>query len=300
MYAVQFDFPGGRETLSYREAPEPTLGAGEVMIGFETSSINPADLKISGGRIAPRAGTSPFTLGWDVVGIVERVAPGVDTFRVSDRVVGMSTMASTGRGTWSQLVALPATSLALAPIGIDPTVLAQLPLVGLTALKAADELGPIPGQTVLVVGAAGAVGSCVVQLLARIGVEVHALVRTREQVDALASDGQVSAVYTGEAPASSFGAIIDAAGVDAAYALRPGGTYVTCVPGTLPESVGANGSFGVTVIVPESGTNLAMLLGYLADGSLNLGEPSVFMLSDIATALTAFENRLGRRTVLTS
>ncbi|WAH97744.1 NADP-dependent oxidoreductase [Arthrobacter sp. MMS18-M83] len=298
MYAVQFDFPGGRETLSYREAPEPTLGAGEVMIGFEASSINPADLKISGGRIAPRAGTSPFTLGWDVAGIVDQVAPGVEGFRVGDRVIGMSTMASTGRGTWSQLVSLPATSLALAPTRIDPTVLAQLPLVGLTALKAVDELGPLPDQTVLVVGAAGAVGSCVVQLLARLGVEVHALVRTRERADALASEGQVTAVYTGEAPTSTFDAIIDAAGIDAAYALRPGGSYVTCVPGTLPESVGAGGSIGATAIVPESGANLATLLGFLADGSLSLGEPSVFRLSDIDAALTAFENRRARRTVL--
>lgn len=300
MYAVQFDLPGGRETLSYREVPEPTLGAGEVMIGFEASSINPADLKISGGRIAPRAGTSPFTLGWDVVGIVDRVAPDVEGFRVGDRVIGMSAMAWTGRGTWSQFVALPASSLALAPAGVKATMLAQLPLVGLTALKAVEELSPVAGQAVLVVGAAGAVGSSVVQLLARLGVEVHALVRAREQVDALALDGQVSATYAGEAPASSFGAIIDAAGIDAAYALRPGGTYVTCVPGTLPGSLGANGSVGVTAIVPESGANLATLLGYLADGSLNFGLPSVFRLNDIAAALVAFESRLGRRTVLIS
>ncbi|UFS58340.1 alcohol dehydrogenase catalytic domain-containing protein [Subtercola endophyticus] len=296
--AVQFDFPGGRETLRYREAPEPELASGEVLVRFEASAVNPADLKISGGSIAPRAGTSPYTLGWDIVGTIERRADGAETFEVGDRVVGMVRMASTGRGTWSQFVAVPAASITLAPAAIEPAVLAQLPLVGLTALKAIEKLAPSAGDRVLVVGAGGAVGGCTVQMLARLGVECHALVRTPEQAEQLRTNPSIAAVYCGEAPADSFHSIIDAAGIDASAAVRAGGTYITCVPGTLPDQLESKGAAGATAIVPESGSQIALLLDHLADGSLHLQNPDIFRLDDFEAALTSFASRTGRRTVL--
>ncbi|MGP3533976.1 alcohol dehydrogenase catalytic domain-containing protein [Microbacterium sp. RD1] len=257
------------------EISEPSPGEGEVLVRLEASALNPADLKIRNGLIRPRGGEAPWTLGWDLVG---RVHSGAG-FHPGARVLGMSTMASTGRGTWAELVALPATALAPAPEHLEASVLAPLPLVGLTALQAVDVLAPEPGDDVLVVGARGAVGSLVVRMLEARGVAPR------------------SAVRGDEIRPSSADIVVDAAGVDNGAAVRPGGRYIALVPATEPSSL-PDGSAPTVVRASQSGAGLSRLLALVADGVIPLSPPRVFALEEAAAAFAAFERRDGRRVAL--
>jgi NADPH:quinone reductase-like Zn-dependent oxidoreductase len=294
MLAVQITPAGGREALFLADVADPSPDAGEVLVRFEASSINPADLKVRDGAHRPRSGDYPFTLGWDLVGTVE----GGAGFAPGTRVMGMSAMASTGHGTWSDRVVLPASSLATAPHGMDPGVLAQLPLVGLTALQALDDLGPVANEDgVLVIGAGGAVGGLVVQILLHRGIRPACLVKDRTKAYESLHGLDVDIVDRVDPDSSA--AIIDAAGTGSANALRPGGRLVMVVPGTQPASL-PDGASQVVVRVAESGERLSELGSLVQSGVLRLGRPDRFALRDAASALDAFEARGGRRIVLLS
>src|SRR5690606_31837547 len=150
---------------------------------------------------------------------------------------------------------------------------------GLTAWQAVELLEPQPGQDLLVIGARGAVGSLALQLLAARGFRARAIARG-DVVEPASADG-----------------IVDAAGVDHAAALRPGGRYVTVVPGTGPDEL-AGGGAPLVCYTRESGERLAELLRLFAEGAIRLEEPVVFPLDDAMSAFYAFERRGGRRVAL--
>ncbi|QYB04665.1 NADP-dependent oxidoreductase [Rhodococcus sp. USK10] len=294
MFAVQFDSPGYIDVLQVRNIPVPSPGEGEVLIALEASAINPADVKIRSGMITPQ-GSAPFTLGYDLVGTVKQAGPNAGRFLPGDRVIGASTSAVTGNGTWSEFVCLPETSLARAPENVDSAILAQLPLPGLTAMQAVDALQLTPGADVLVAGAAGAVGRIALQLLHLRGYRAHALVRRAEQAESLPT-GVAEEVHIGSLPVSRVDAVIDTAGIDLSAALRPGGHYVTVVPGSPPHSVSPESA--TLVITHESGAMLHALAELLASGELDLPGSTTFTFSEIEAAHHEYDRQLGRRITL--
>ncbi|KAF0957856.1 NADP-dependent oxidoreductase [Rhodococcus sp. T7] len=295
MFAVQFDSPGDIDVLQLRDIPVPSPGEGEILIALEASAINPADVKIRSGMITPRQGNAPFTLGYDLVGTVRQTGPTAGRFLPGARVIGVSTLAVTGTGTWSEFVCLRETSLAGAPEDVDPAILAQLPLPGLTAMQAVDALQLPQRSEVLVSGAAGAVGRIALQLLHLRGHRTHALVRRAEQAELLPT-GVAEEVYIGSPPTSRVDAVIDAAGIDLSAALRPGGHYVTVVPGSPPHSVSKDSA--TLVIAHESGAMLHTLAELLTAGDLTLPDSTTFKFSEIEAAHREYERQLGRRITL--
>ncbi|WP_216695276.1 NADP-dependent oxidoreductase [Dietzia psychralcaliphila] len=288
MFAIQFDEPGGPDVLKIREVPRPIARDGEVIIEFEASTINPADVKIRNGQIAPRAAHSPFTLGYDIVGtVVETGGSSLTDLPVGSRALGMSAMAVSGIGTWSQFVKLSADSVAPAPEEFEAATLAQLPLAGLTALQGVQALDLAEESDVLVVGAAGAVGNLAIQLLRNRGHRVHALVRSDEQAERLPAEIDR---HVGDIPDSVVDAVLDTAGIDMSDALHPGGRHVTVVPGSA--AVDAK-----LIITRESGAMLRDLVRELDQG-LRLGEPIVYPISEIRSAHAHFERGPERRIAL--
>ncbi|MBB4134103.1 alcohol dehydrogenase catalytic domain-containing protein [Gordonia humi] len=274
MLAVQFDEPGGLDVLRVREIARPVPGADEVIVAFEASVINPADVKIRSGQIPVRGGSLPVTLGYDLVGRIAAVGVDVTGLEVGTRVAAMSALAITGVGAWSEYVRLSAASVAPAPGEPEPAVLAQLPLAGLTAWQGIDALKLQAGDEVLVTGAAGAVGKLAVQVLLGRGHPVRALIRDTTQV------GQVPAgvqVETDTPDAGSVDAILDTAGIDASTALRSGGRHITVVPGSAAEAA-------KLIITRESGEMLADLLDMVARGELRLDPTVRFGLRDVRAA----------------
>ncbi len=146
--------------------PDPTPGPRDLLVRVRAVSVNPVDTKVRRST-APAEGSDAKVLGWDAVGIVEAVGAEVQGFQAGDRVYYAGSIVRPGCN--SELHAVDARIAALAPTTLDDAQAAALPLTTITAYELLfDRLG-VPkgggaGQTLLVVGGAGGVGSILVQL----------------------------------------------------------------------------------------------------------------------------------------
>jgi NADPH:quinone reductase len=174
-YAIdRFGEPG-----TVREMPNPTAGAGDVVIRVHAASINPMDaFIISGASQGWKEHRLPLVPGLDAAGVVEHVGASVTELKTGDEVIAnVSDLPFFGAGTFAERVAAPAGSVALKPARLSFDEASTLPLAGLTALAAIEALDPLKDKVVLVIGATGAVGSFFVQLAAKRGASVVALAR---------------------------------------------------------------------------------------------------------------------------
>ena len=153
-------------------------GAGEVLVRVQTSSVNPLDGAVAGGMLAQMGlpYEYPVTLGRDFAGVVEQVGEGVASVAAGDEVFGeISAFNPPVRdGAWTERIVVGEDFLAPKPAGVDTAQAGAAPLATLTALTIIDALELSDGQTVLVVGATGGVGSIVVQLAKAAGATVLA------------------------------------------------------------------------------------------------------------------------------
>ncbi|GAA5230410.1 NADP-dependent oxidoreductase [Arthrobacter cryoconiti] len=175
MKAIRYHEFGSTEVLQEEEVQRPTPAADEVLIRVVATSFNPVDDHIRLGVLADAIPTPlPITPGLDVAGTVEQLGENVTTFQVGDAVIGMFPLDVHGGA--AEYAVIAANFLAAAPTTLPLVDAAALPLTGLAARQAAVELGQVAkGQTVLVNGAGGAVGSIVVQLAADAGAVVTAV-----------------------------------------------------------------------------------------------------------------------------
>ncbi len=153
-------------------------GAGEVVVRVQASSINPLDGAVAAGMLAQMGlpHEYPVTLGRDFAGVVEQVGDGVTALAAGDEVLGeISAFNPPVRdGAWSERIVVGEDFVAKKPAGVDTAEAGAAPLVTLTALATVDALELASGQTVVVVGATGGVGSIVVQLAKAAGATVVA------------------------------------------------------------------------------------------------------------------------------
>lgn len=175
MEAVAIEQFGGPEHIRLMQRPIPVCGPDQVLIKTAAAGVNPVDYKIREGRLAGRFPHHfPLILGWDVSGEVETVGPAVTSFVPGDRVVAYARKSCVEWGTYAQYVAVPEEAVAVAPSTVDMATAACLPLAALTALQMIRGIRAGPGDTVLVHGGSGGVGSFAVQLLANLGAGVIA------------------------------------------------------------------------------------------------------------------------------
>jgi len=149
--------------------PKPTPGEGEVLVHLGAAGINPIDWKIADGAFG---GTMPHVfpliLGVDGAGTVEAVGPGVTRLHVNDGVYGQFLHPPVGIGTYAEYVVAPETlGISIRPRGMYNEQAAAVPTAGMTALQTIDELALPEGQSLLVLSAAGGVGSFAVQLASK-------------------------------------------------------------------------------------------------------------------------------------
>jgi NADPH2:quinone reductase len=160
------------------EVPDPQPGPGQVLIKVEAAGINPMDRMIADGALQPIGPARfPLVLGVDLVGIVEAVGEGAGRFVPGEELFGQLLIAPWGSaGTYAERVAVSEDQpLARVPQGLDPVVAAALPTAGSTALEIVESLEPLSGKTVVLVGAAGGVGSFATQLAANAGAHLVAV-----------------------------------------------------------------------------------------------------------------------------
>jgi NADPH:quinone reductase-like Zn-dependent oxidoreductase len=201
-----------------------------VLIRTVATSINPVDDKTREGAIGEGTPPLPMTLGWDLAGIV--VDGGSSGLRAGERVIAMSHQLSSARGTWADLVALPAQAVAAAPQAVSLIEAAILPLPGLTAWQTLDWLAVSAGERLLIAGAAGAVGGLALQIARARGVKVDALVSRETQV-AFGYDHGADLVTTDHRALRdrSYDAVFDTFGAFVTEAVADGGRYASIATG---------------------------------------------------------------------
>lgn len=168
---------GPPEQLAVARVPRPAPGPGQVMLEVKAASVNPADVLLVTGKYHERRPLRfPFVPGRDLAGTVAALGEGVTRFAVGDAVFGSL---ETDGGAFAEYAVTGAQSAQLArrPEELDPARAAALSTVGLTALGMLGAAGLQPGETVLVIGGSGGVGSVLVQLLSRRGAHVVATAR---------------------------------------------------------------------------------------------------------------------------
>lgn len=181
MRAWRFHEPGDIRNLVLEDVERPEPKDGEVLVRIETAALNPADHYLVLGQY-PRAGAPPFTPGRDGAGTIETPLAG-GRFKPGDRVVLLGGQTGiSALGTLAEYSAIPEAWLAPLPDGWSVQEGAAGPLVLLTAWRALVVCGGLKaGETVLVTGASGGVGTAAIQLAKSMNARVIALSRCSEK-----------------------------------------------------------------------------------------------------------------------
>ena len=170
--AVRFDKYGDVDVLNVVEVDRPTPGSGQVLVRVKAAGINPGEASIRKGLLHERwPATFPSGEGSDMAGVVEEVGASVDAFSPSDEVLGWTDQ----RASHAELVLAPLDQLIRKPADVPWEVAGALFVAGVTAYAAVRAVGASTGDTVVVSGAAGGVGSLTVQLARLAGAAVIGL-----------------------------------------------------------------------------------------------------------------------------
>src|SRR5689334_9460658 len=161
--AVQFSRFGGPEVLEIVDLPDPHPGPGQVRIAVRAAGVNASDWKKRQGLMDPEL---PQTMGYEAAGVVDELGAGVADVAVGDAVFGFS-----GQGAAQAELAV-LSHYAPVPPSLDFAGAAALPAAVETAVRALDQLGVAAGETLLISGASGSVGSAAVQLAVARGTRV--------------------------------------------------------------------------------------------------------------------------------
>lgn len=174
MKAAYIEQTGGPESIIYGELPDPTPGAGEVLVRVGAASVNPIDTYVRAGLVGAELPV-PFVVGSDFAGTVEAVGEGVTNWHPGDDVWGANQGGQGRQGTAAELACVGAEWLHATPEGVSDEEAAAIALVGITAhIGLVLKAGLREGEIVFVNGGAGGVGSMVVQIAKASGARVIA------------------------------------------------------------------------------------------------------------------------------
>jgi NADPH2:quinone reductase len=266
------------------EIPTPEPEQGQVLIKLRAAGMNPMDLWLASGAWKPMPATFPMVLGADCAGVVEQLGEGSSRYAVGDDLFGQLLIPPLGSaGTYTEYVAVSEDApLARVPTGLDDVVAAALPTAGGAGLALVDELEPLAGKTVLIVGAGGGVGSFATQFAANAGGNVIANVRgdDAERMRGYGAketiDRRVVALPAGVRKAHPGGIDVlidlvdaDAAGFAALASLvRPGGTAMSTNYVADEAGLGAGGVTGINFALQMSSELLERLAQAVIDGRI--------------------------------
>jgi putative PIG3 family NAD(P)H quinone oxidoreductase len=195
MRAVTVPTPGGPEVLTLADVPDPEAGAGEVVLDVVATAVNRADLLQRKGFYPPPPGASDI-LGLECSGRVRSVGPGVEGWSVGDEACALLS-----GGGYAEQVAVPAGQLMRVPDGVPLAVAGALPEVACTVWANVFMVAHLrPGETLLVHGGAGGIGTFAIQLAAALGARVFATAGSEEKLDLCRTLGAERAInYRDEA-----------------------------------------------------------------------------------------------------
>ncbi|MCX3061304.1 NADP-dependent oxidoreductase [Streptomyces beihaiensis] len=271
---------GGPEAVEIVDIERPEPAAGQIRVKVAATALNPVDAAVRAGAFGGEG--RRLGLGWDVAGTVDAVGDG-SGWQVGDQVIALHHGVGGPLGAHAEHVVVAASAAAAAPTTLDLTHAATLPLNTLTAAQALDLLDLKPGQSLLVTGAAGAVGGYAVQLAAHQGIDVTGYAGEGDE-ELVRSFGAPHFVPRGTTPPAPVDAVLDAAviGADALAWVRDGGRYVGVIPGAAPAP--ERGVRTEAVEVAADGTRLAELARLTDKGTLTARVAHTYPLAEAAQA----------------
>ena len=290
--AVRFQEYGGIDVLQVVEVPRPVPGPGQVLVRVKAAGINPGEAKIREGLLHARwPATFPSGEGTDLAGIVAETGPGVTGFSAGDEVIGYTD----NRASHAEYALAGAGNLAPKPAGVPWEEAGALPVAGFTAYAAVRAVALAPGDTLVVSGAAGGVGSITVQLARRAGATVVGLASEANH-GWLAGHGVIPVAY-GDGVADR---IRQAAAKVDAFIDTFGGDYVQLALefGVEPSRIDTIANFdavqryGVKAEGNAAGASasvLAELAGLIAAGQLEIPVAGIFPLDKVQDAYRRLE-----------
>jgi NADPH:quinone reductase len=266
--------PDGKQPVELRELPEPQPQRHEALVAVHAFSLNRGELR------SIRNNGEGWVPGQDIAGVV--LQPAADG---SGPPAGARVVALTDELGWAQRVAVPRHRMAALPDNVSFSQAATLPVAGLTALRTLRHGAPLLGKRVLITGAAGGVGTIAVQLAARSGARVTALVGRRERAAGIKELGASEVVEGIENAQGRFGLILESGGgaslARAVQLVEAKGTVVVYgnssgEPTTLSfaDFRGAQNSrvqsfyYFTSEAEDRFAPDLALLVSLIADGSL--------------------------------
>ena len=294
--------------LTDLEVPEPAEG--EVRVRIRAASVNGFDLAVAAGYTRDfMEHRFPLVLGKDFAGEVDAVGTGVTDYAVGERVFGTVTKPYLGDGSFAEYVTVPTTiGIAKLPEQISFTVGAALGLAGAAAHGIFDAAALQPGQTLLVVGATGGVGTQVLQLAAAAGARVIATAHTdaeRDMVSRLGADVVVDhqADLTAQVRAAEpdgVDVVVHLAGDPSVVDLvRVGGRFASTLVQS-PEQVPTQTVTVVPVFANPTPETLARSAASQANGDTTVAIQEVYSLEQLAAAFDTFaQGTLGKVVVTT-
>ncbi|MEU2718097.1 NADP-dependent oxidoreductase [Streptomyces sp. NPDC007205] len=298
MRAVVQDGFGGPEVLRIQQVPRPVPLPTEVLVRVHAAGINPVDWKTRGGTgMVGVLGEPPFSLGWDVSGVVEEVGFGVTTLKVGDEVYGMPWFPRAANA-YAEYVTAPARQFARKPATVDHVHAAAVPLAALTAWQAlVDTAHTQAGQRVLITAAAGGVGHFAVQFARHLCAHVIATASAARHTWLKELGAKETIDYTTarfEDATSDVDVVIDLVGdahdrtsTRSLQALRPGGLLVAIPAGVSPELAQAAEAAGVRVtplLVEPDGAALTTIADLIDAGHVAVEVEDTFPLEQAGAA----------------
>ena len=290
MKAVRFEEYGGVDVLKVVDVPKPEPGPGQVLVRLEAAGINPGEAKIRDGLLhSLYPATFPSGEGSDLAGVVAETGPGVTGWSAGDEVIGYTD----NRASHAEYVGVEARNLTAKPAGLPWEVAGALFVAGATAYAAVRAVTLTEGDTVVVSGAAGGVGSIAVQLARLAGATVIGLA-SEVQHEWLTGHGVIAVTY-GDGVADR---IRQVTGKVDAFIDTVGGDYVELalslgvVPARIDtiarfDAVQKYGVKGDGNAAGASASVLAELAGLIVDGKLEVPIAWTFPLSQVQDAYRA-------------
>jgi NADPH:quinone reductase-like Zn-dependent oxidoreductase len=287
------------------DLPTPEIVAGEVLIRVRAAGVNPFDWKVAHGALEDQMKHRfPLILGFDAAGVIERVGADVTQLAEGEEVYGYLFKPVIGDGTYAEYVGAPATIVAKKPVTVGFAEAAALPTPGLTAMDLVDTVDTREGETILIVGATGGVGSYATQLAARRGAHVIATARqtneelvrrlgaaetidhtTEDLVDAvrMAQPGGIDAVIDVVSDREALGRI--------STLVNEGGRLASSVYAADVEGLARRGIVAMNVSMQPDARRLGELSRMVDAGELSVTLDRTFPLEKAAEALE--ERRTG-------
>ncbi len=286
MKAVQIHGIGGPEVLQYEDVPWPHPKANEILVRVHAAGVNPVDWKIREG-IVPA--TLPMIMGFDFSGVVESVGSGITKYSSGDALFGQ---VADGSGSYAHYALTMELYVAHKPEGLDDIRAAALPAAGLVAWQALlDTANLTAGQTVLIHGAAGGVGSFAVQFAKWKGARVvgtasgdHAA-----QVRQLGADEVIDYRKTKfEEVARDVDVVLDTIGGETQerswQVLKRDAVLVSLVQPPPAEKAAAHGARGFFIRQKPNGEQLAAIADLVVKGKVKVNVETVLPLQEARKA----------------